>query len=245
MTDIIKYAEEMGLAINDDQLEMFSEFERVLLQYNKIMNLTRITGHSEIQIKHFIDSVAVIPFLKKHFPADLKIYAADVGTGAGFPGIPLKIMLPQMDMTLLDSLKKRIFFLDDVIGKLELNGIRTKHIRAEDAGKSPDLRESFDLVIARAVAVMPVLNEYCLPLVKKGGIFAAMKAGCADEIKTADYGIKLLGGRVEEIYEYGLKDNEIRRTLVLVRKINDTPVIYPRKAGKISIDPLIDKRRMK
>lgn len=235
----------MEMAVSDEQLEKFSEFESILLKYNEKMNLTRITEHSQIMVKHFADSVAVIPFLKKHLPEDLKIQAADVGTGAGFPGIPLKIMLPQLDMTLLDSLKKRISFLDDVIEKLDLHGIKTKHIRAEDAGKDPKLRGSFDLVIARAVARMPVLSEYCLPLVKTGGIFAAMKAECGDELEDSKFAIQLLGGRIEEVYEYGINNNEISRTLILVRKISDTPKAYPRKAGKALEGPLMDKRSMK
>jgi 16S rRNA (guanine527-N7)-methyltransferase len=245
MKEFLNCIQEMGISLSAEQLEKFSEFESILLEYNEKMNLTRITEHSEIAVKHFADSAAVIPFLKKHLSEDLKIQAADVGTGAGFPGIPLKIMLPQLNMTLLDSLKKRISFLDEVIERLGMDAIKTKHIRAEDAGKAPELRESFDLVIARAVARMPVLSEYCLPLVKTGGILAAMKAGCGDELDESKFAIQLLGGRIEEVYEYGINNNEISRTLILVRKISDTPKTYPRKAGKAMAEPLMDKRSIK
>lgn len=243
MKDIEFYSKELEIKLDKDQLQKFADYEKILLWHNKVTNLTRITESSEIALKHFADSLAVIPFINKYLPKDGKgqneFQLIDVGTGAGFPGIPIKIALPWINVTLLDSLNKRISFLDNVIAELKLNGIKTIHSRAEDAGRIESFRDSFDVVIARAVASLPLLVEYCLPLVRPGGIFLGMKSDCEQEVSQSKYAIDLLGGKIEEVCEYTLNNGQLYRTIVVIRKLKSTPKEYPRKAGKASTKPLI------
>lgn len=240
MDRIIGYAKTLDIPLTLHQSALFKKYEEFLLEYNKVMNLTTITEPDDIALKHFADSIAVIPYLERASKHGLKgVKLADVGTGAGFPGIPLKIIRPGIDLTLIDSLRKRIGFLEAVTDALKLDEVHLVHTRAEDAGNSKALRGSFDVVIARAVAPMTVLCEYCLPLVKTGGFFAAMKSDARDDLASAEYAISRLGGIVEEFYEYCLPDSDIYRTLIIIRKKLPTPAGFPRKAGIPEKEPLI------
>ena len=199
------------------------------------MNLTGITEYNEVVIKHFVDSLAVncVYSFKK---TDRVV---DIGTGAGFPGIPLKIMYPDTRFTLLDSLNKRIKFLDEVIRINSLDGIETLHGRAEDYARDKNYREVFDVCVSRAVANLSTLSEYCLPYVKVGGVFISYKAGLLDEeLKASERAIKLLGGEINEVHKLTLPDTDIDRTFVVIKKTAATSKKYPRKAGLPSKEPL-------
>lgn len=242
MERIAEYARKMNIPLDDRQTALFVRYGELLLEYNKVMNLTAITEPGDVALKHFADSIAVLPLLAKALGSrrtDVRL--VDVGTGAGFPGIPLKIVAGDLDVTLIDSLRKRIGFLETVCTELGLDGVKTVHARAEDAGNDRNLRERFDVAIARAVAPMPILCEYCLPLVKVGGFFAAMKSDVRDDLAMAEYAIGRLGGAVEEFVEYRLPDSDLYRTLVIVRKKRPTPAEFPRKAGKPEKEPLHPK----
>lgn len=220
--------EKYGITLFKEQKDLFETYFQDVVEKNKVLNLTAITERRDFYIKHFIDSV---------LPAkNLYGNVLDVGTGAGFPGIPLKIIKPELDITLLDSLKKRLIFLDEEINKLCLNNIRTIHARCEDFGQS-DKRETFDFVLSRAVAKLNTLCEYCLPLVKIGGYFIAYKSiDTQEEINQALNCIKKLGGQIEKTEEYNIEGNE--RTLVYIKKINNTPKQYPRGQNKPRLKPL-------
>jgi 16S rRNA (guanine527-N7)-methyltransferase len=222
-----------GAELDDDMVRQMFGYKALLLEWNEKMNLTAITDDKEIILKHFIDSLTIFPYLKGIGSL------VDVGTGAGFPGIPLKIALPGLYTVLLDSLEKRVGFLDAVISGLGLDGIKAVHMRAEDAGISPDYREKFDAATARAVASLPVLLEYCLPFVKTGGVFIAMKGSSTEEIAMSGKALEMLGGEIEEVKEFTLPDTDIKRSIVIVRKLRQTPTKYPRKAGKPSKEPLV------
>jgi len=222
-----------GATLDDSMINDFFEYKSILLQWNEKMNLTAIVEDKEIILKHFVDSLSILPYIRGISSI------VDVGTGAGFPGIPLKIALPDLNVVLLDSLEKRIGFLNTVIKDLGLNGISAVHMRAEDAGMSTKFRESFDAAAARAVASMPVLLEYCLPLVKTGGVFIAMKGSIAEEISSSKRALEVLGGEIEEVKEFTLPGSDIKRSIVIVRKLRQSPTKYPRKAGKPSKEPLI------
>ncbi len=232
---IIETAELVGVKVGMKEATDFLTYLNLLLDWNQRMNLTAITDPEEIVVKHFIDSLALVPHLKEYPTLSI----LDVGTGAGFPGIPLKIVLPHINVVLLDSLKKRVLFLDAVIGELGLKGISAVHGRAEDFGKQPDYREAFDIVTSRAVAKLSVLSELCIPFVKVGGNFISYKGAKADEeINEAQNAINVLGGakliRVEVILP-GLED---KRALIFVTKKDHTPEKYPRKAGMPEKKPL-------
>ncbi len=212
-------------------LEKYSE---LLTEHNKVMNLTAITEKSEIRIKHFADclSLLTLGIIKDGMSI------ADVGTGAGFPGLPLKIAAPSLCVTLIDALEKRVGFLNTVIEKLSLENISAVHKRAEDAGHDSHLRESFDIAASRAVAPLSVLSEYCLPLVKTGGYFLAMKGPDPEsEVKEAKSAVETLGGKTEEIKRLTVADG-IVHSAVIIKKISQTPQKYPRKAGKPAKSPL-------
>ena len=217
---------EAGLDLSEKQLEQFNMYYETLIETNKVMNLTAITEPEDVAVKHMIDSL--LAFDKSFAHKTL----ADVGTGAGFPGIPLKIYCPSLKITLIDSLGKRLKFLESIIGKLELTDIACEHARAEDVGRNKKYREQFDLVTARAVARLSVLSEYCLPLVKPGGMFIALKGSkYAEEISEAEAALKILGGKLisaEEVKLPGLDDG---RAIIRIKKIKSTPLTYPRKAG--------------
>lgn len=226
-------AEKYGVTLDDLMISSLLEYKRILLQWNEKMNLTAIEEDREIIIKHFVDSLTILPFLK-----DCRSMI-DIGTGAGFPGLPVKIAQPSMEIVLLDSLDKRVGFLKAVISELQLAGITAIHSRAEDAGMSVQYREKFDVAVARAVASLPVLLEYCLPLVKTGGIFIAMKGSSKDEVEIATKALNILGGRIEEVKDFTLPDGEMKRSIIVIRKLRQTPTKYPRKAGKPSKEPLV------
>ncbi len=231
---LISKGKEAGLSFSEKQLEQFSLYFDLLIETNKVMNLTAITEPEEVAVKHIIDSL--LAYDEKVFPGKL---LADVGTGAGFPGIPLKIYCPELKVVLLDSLAKRLKFLDNVIETLGLKDITCVHLRAEDAGQNKDHREKYDLVTARAVARLSVLSEYCLPLVKQGGYFIAMKGSkFVEEIAEGRTAVGILGGEIisaEEVKLPGLDDG---RAIIRIRKIKKTPVKYPRKAGVPEKQPL-------
>jgi 16S rRNA (guanine(527)-N(7))-methyltransferase GidB len=220
--------------INSDDIDKLFKYKDLLLEWNQKINLTAIEEETDIYIKHFIDSFSILPFLKGQ-----KISMIDIGTGAGFPGIPVKIAQKEAEVVLLDSLDKRVGFLNNVINELKLKGIVALHGRAEDFGTRAEFREKFDVSVARAVAALPVLLEYCLPFVKTGGIFIAMKGSNTEEVDNSNKALEVLGGKVEEIRELILPFSDINRNIIIVRKYRQTPTKYPRKAGKPSKEPLI------
>ena len=232
-TKFINDLKAIGIELSDEQLEQFLTYYEMLIEKNKVMNLTAITDFDEVLEKHFEDSLSLIQAV------DLEKSQAviDLGTGAGFPGIPLKIAFPNLQITLADSLNKRILFLDDVIRELGLTGIDTVHGRAEDLAKNSDYREKFDLCVSRAVANLSTLSEYCLPFVKIGGKFISYKAGeCDEEVAASKSSIFLLGGKISDIKKFEL--GESGRAFVIIDKVSGTPKKYPRKAGLPSKEPL-------
>ena len=222
-----------GLSFTERQLEQFSRYYELLIETNKVMNLTAITEPGEVAVKHMIDSLLA---WDEGFAGEAAL--ADVGTGAGFPGVPLKIYCPQLKVTLIDSLGKRLKFLERVIAELGLENIACEHLRAEDAGRGRQ-RECYDIVTARAVARLSVLAEYCLPLVKKGGRFIALKGSkYKDEIEEARAAVKILGGRIISAGEVKLPGLDDGRAIIKIAKTAPTPRAYPRKAGTPEKQPL-------
>ena len=232
-TKFINDLKAIGIELSDEQLEQFLTYYEMLIEKNKVMNLTAITDFDEVLEKHFEDSLSLIQAVD----LEKSQTVIDLGTGAGFPGIPLKIAFPNLQITLADSLNKRILFLDDVIRKLGLVGIDTVHGRAEDLAKNSDYREKFDLCVSRAVANLSTLSEYCLPFVKIGGKFISYKAGeCDEEVAASKSSVFLLGGKISDIKKFEL--GESGRAFVIIDKVSGTPKKYPRKAGTPSKDPL-------
>ena len=224
-----------GIKLSDHQLEQFETYYEMLVEKNKVMNLTAITEKNEVIDKHFADSLALI----KSGVSLTGQKILDIGTGAGFPGIPLKIAFPELEIVLLDSLNKRIKFLNEVIEALGLEKITAIHGRAEDFAKQKEYREQFDYVVSRAVANLTVLSEYCLPYVKIGGTFISYKSGTVqEEAEEAEKAINILGGQVKDITYFKLPDSEIDRSLVIINKKKSTPGKYPRKAGTPLKEPL-------
>lgn len=220
--------DDLGVVLTDKQKQQFIDYYEFLIEKNKVMNLTAITDFKEVIIKHFIDSISISKAIELK---DQKIL--DIGTGAGFPGIPLKIVYPDTNIVLLDSLNKRILFLNEVIEKLDLKKITTIHGRAEDYGREVIYRERFDLCVSRAVAKLSSLSEYCLPFVKKDGYFIPYKSGKVDdEIKESANAFKILGATLEAVKEYQIPGTDIDRTLIMIKKTKNTPKNYPRSAGK-------------
>lgn len=230
-----KSAEDVGLQLSKEQYEQFVIYMKLLQEWNEKINLTAIVEDEEIIKKHFIDSMKA--FKREEFIKASTLI--DVGTGAGFPGLPIAIMNSQLNVTLLDSLNKRINFLNTVISQLGLTNITTIHSRAEDGARNKDLREKFDIATSRAVANMSVLSEFCLPYVKVGGSFIALKGPAVDqEIKESMNAIKLLGGEFVNVCEVSIEGTELRHNLVVVKKIKECSKTYPRKAGLITKNPL-------
>ncbi len=229
-----KDLESLGIQLSDKQMEQFLLYYEMLVEQNKVMNLTAITDYEEVLKKHFIDSLSLV----KAYDLSKNIFLIDVGTGAGFPGVPLKIAFPNLRVTLLDSLNKRIYFLNTVIEKLGLSGIEGIHGRAEDFAKHT-MREKYDLCVSRAVANLSTLSEYCLPFVKVGGQFISYKSEKITEEKAAaENAVRLLGGKVVNQVAFTLPDSDIYRNLFVIEKIKETPKKYPRKAGLPGKEPL-------
>lgn len=228
-----KLSNKINIDVNEEQVKLFYNYMNLLLEWNEKINLTAITEQDDIILKHFIDSMTVLGYL------DDEKNIIDVGTGAGFPGIPIAIMCKNKKITLMDSLNKRIKFLDDVKEKNKLNNITTIHSRAEDLGKNDKYREKFDVAISRAVANLTTLVEYMLPFVKVGGKCICMKGqDVEDEIRNSEIAIELLGGEIETIDEFKLPGTDMKRNIVVIRKINKTNNKYPRKAGTPLKEPL-------
>lgn len=226
---------ELSIVLNDKQIQQFEQYYNILVEWNKVMNLTAITEYEEVVEKHFLDSLTIVNAIQMEKIETL----IDVGTGAGFPGIPLKIAFPHLKVTLLDSLNKRIKFLNEVIDLLELNDIKAIHGRAEDYAKQIEYREQYDICVSRAVANLATLSEYCLPYVKVDGLFVPYKSGEIDEeLKSSEKAVSILGGKVEKVVKFQLPGTDIGRSFVKIHKIKETKKKYPRKAGMPTKEPL-------
>ena len=232
-----KYMDEYGIELSSDRLDMFSRFYDLLIEKNKVMNLTAITDSDEVVTKHFIDSLSIVSVMDDISSHEYRII--DVGTGGGFPGIPLKIAFPNLRITLFDSLQKRILFLQDVISDLGLLDIDAVHGRAEDFGRDESFREKYDICVSRAVANLSTLSEYCLPFVKCGGTFISYKTDSVeDELSDAADAIRLLGGGNPHIVKYELYSTDAMRSLLVIDKVKSTSNKYPRKAPLPKKSPL-------
>ena len=228
--------QEMGIVLDGEQRQQFVDFYEYLVEKNKVMNLTGITEFQEVLVKHFLDSLACVKAV------DIKKVKRmmDVGTGAGFPGVPLKIAFPHLEACLLDSLKKRVNFLEETFDLLKLTDITAVHGRAEEYAKNKAYRESFDLCVSRAVSNLATLSEYCLPYVKVGGSFISYKSGTVqEEAEQAEKAVKIIGGKIRDVVYFSLPDSEIQRSLVVIEKVKSTPGKYPRKAGTPLKEPLV------
>lgn len=234
------FAEELanyGFKLSSKQKEQFATYYNKLIEFNKKVNLTRITDKNEVYLKHFFDSITPLLEFSDLFKGEKSL--CDVSAGAGFPSLPIKILCPDLSITIVDSLGKRLKFLDELVSDLSLDKVTLVHSRAEDAGQNKNLREKFDLVTGRAVARMSVLSEYCLPLAKVDGYLVALKGPKAqDELAEAKNAIEVLGGSVKEVKELTLPDTDDERTLIVVKKVKATPKKYPRQAGTPNRKPL-------
>ena len=217
---------------NKDYIDKFENFREHLLEYNKKCNLTSITEKKEVYIKHFLDSV--MP--EKLFPLNSKVI--EIGSGGGFPSIPLKIVRPDLDFTLVESTGKKCVYLEETIQKLGFEGVKVLNIRAEEGGRKQNLREKYDIAEARAVASLNTLCEYCMPFVKVGGLFIAYKSDAGEELENAKNAILTLGGEIEKVYSYSLPEDSGSRTAIVIKKIKSTPEKYPRGRGLERRKPL-------
>ncbi len=229
---------ELGIDLSEEQKQQFVRFYEMLVEKNKVMNLTAITEFDEVIVKHFIDSLAIVKVLPKE-AFDNSVTIIDIGTGAGFPGIPLKIAFPNIKITLLDSLNKRINFLKEVCDELKLENVEFIHGRSEDFGKNPQYREKYHICVSRAVANLATLSEFCIPFVECGGCFVSYKAGdCGEEIKESARAVDKMGGKIETEVEYIVPTSDLNRVLLKIKKGKSTPKAYPRKAGTPAKEPL-------
>lgn len=239
---LVERLKKAKIEISDQQCYQLLQYYELLVERNKVMNLTAITEFKEVVDKHFVDSLALIALFggqNETKAAVLGKSMIDLGTGAGFPGIPLKIVFPELKIVLLDSLNKRIMFLNDVINELGLENIDAYHGRAEEFGRQKNYREQFDFCVSRAVANLSTLSEYCLPFVKVGGSFIAYKSGSIEqEVNEARRAVRVMGGNLIEVKSFLLPQTDIERTLVHIKKSDQTPKAYPRKAGKPSKEPI-------
>lgn len=227
----------LDIVLSDEQIEQFQIYYEMLIETNKVMNLTAITQLDDVITKHFLDSIALANVYQNIKNKELKII--DLGTGAGFPGIPLKIAFPQLQVTLMDSLNKRVNFLNSVIDELSLVNIDAIHGRAEEMARRTEYRQQFDLCVSRAVANLSTLNEYCLPFVKLDGMFISYKSSdIEDELNLSLNAIKILGGKLTEVKKLSLPESDIERSFVMIKKIKNTPKTYPRKPGTASKEPI-------
>lgn len=237
-TYLIEECKKINITLNETQIKQFMKYYEMIVEWNKVMNLTGITEYKEVVIKHFIDSLSLVHSVTSMEEKQCKLL--DLGTGAGFPGIPLKIAFPKLKVTLVDSLNKRIKFLNEVIQTLGLQDIEAIHSRAETLGKNKEYRESYDYCVSRAVANLAVLSEYCLPFVKVGGFFVSYKSGAVEEeLEKSKKAIHVLGGKKERCDYFSLPDTDINRALVCIRKISKTPKQYPRTEGKPAKEPIV------
>ena len=228
-------AEKMNITLTDDMLDKFIKYKEMLVEWNEKMNLTAITEDKEVMIKHFADCISIL----SHVDFNEGDTVIDVGTGAGFPGVPVKIAAPQIKITLLDSLNKRINFLTELSKELNLENVECIHSRAEDGGQNAELREKFDYCVSRAVANLAVLSEYCLPFVKVGGTFVSLKGPDVEaEAKEGEAAVKKLGGKIERIEKIAIPNSDITHSLVIIKKVAPTPKAYPRKAGTATKNPI-------
>lgn len=218
--------------INGEYAEKFRIFKRVLIDYNNSFNLTSVTDDKGVLYKHFLDSIAG----ESLFKGGAKVL--DVGSGGGFPAVPLKIVRDDLDVTMLEATGKKCTYLNAVVDKLGLNCVQVINGRAETAARTPEMREKFDAVSARAVARLNILSEYCLPFVAVGGTFIAYKGDAAEEISEAEHAVKILGGEIEKVINYELPENSGKRTLIVIKKVSATPLKYPRGNGKERKNPL-------
>ena len=226
---------ELGITLDEIQKKQFTDFYEYLVEKNKVMNLTGITEFQEVLVKHFLDSLACV----KAVDMSRIKRIMDIGTGAGFPGVPLKIAFPHLEACLLDSLKKRVNFLEETFQMLKLENITAIHGRAEEYAKNKQYRETYDLCVSRAVSNLATLSEYCLPYVKTGGYFISYKSGTVqEEVEQAQKAVKILGGKIQDVVYFELPDSEMQRSLVVIEKIKATPGRYPRKAGTPLKEPL-------
>ena len=232
---IIKKLKNEGITITSEQCDKLHRFYEMVIEKNKVMNLTAITDYEDFVIKHFVDSLMITKVTDMTMPISI----LDIGTGAGFPGVPIKIVYPETEVLLLDSLNKRLNFLNEVIEELDLKDIVTIHSRAEELQAKGEYRENFDLCVSRAVSALPTLSEYCLPYVKPGGKFVAYKAtGADEEIEASKTAIRVLGGEIKETAHFTIKDTDYTRVLISIEKVKNTPKKYPRSGGKPSKNPL-------
>lgn len=231
--EMSKKSKILGVRFSVEQIEQFYKYMNLLIEWDEKMNLTAITEPKEIILKHFIDSITILKYI------DDNSKLVDVGTGAGFPGVPLSIMNPTLKITLVDSLNKRLIFLQEVVKELNLKNIEIVHARAEEFGQNKNYREKFDIATSRAVANLATLSEYLVPLVKIDGKIISMKASNAkEEINDAQKAIEVLGGKIEKIEEFDLPESDIGRTIIIIDKNKCTPAIYPRKAGTPAKEPI-------
>lgn len=232
---LINGLKELNIELSEKQQQQFLKYYEMIVETNKVMNLTAITEFDEVMVKHFIDSLLLVKDVDMNCCESM----IDVGTGAGFPGIPIKIVFPHVKVTLLDSLNKRLKFLNDVITELELENIETVHGRAEDLGHKKEYREQYDLCVSRAVANLSTLSEYCIPFVRKGGNFISYKAADSkEEIKESVKAVNILGGKIVSENIYKLPCSDMDRALVVINKEKQTLKRYPRKAGTPSKEPI-------
>ena len=235
LTTLENGCRELGIELSQKQKNQFIQFYEFLVEKNKVMNLTGITEFEEVLTKHFLDSLACVKAIDMTKVKTIM----DIGTGAGFPGVPLKIAFPHLEACLLDSLKKRVNFLEESFELLGLEGIKAIHGRAEEYAKNKEYREKYDLCVSRAVSNLATLSEYCLPYVKVGGHFISYKSGTVkEELQQAEKAVKILGGKIRDIQYFDLPGSEISRSLVIIEKVKNTPGKYPRKAGTPLREPL-------